>query len=116
MASSLTLKLACVVVLYMTLSAALAQAITCDQVSTYLGQCINYVRGYGTLPPACCTGIRSLNAAAMTSTDRQTVCNCLKSATDSISGVDATLAAKLPAECGVNLPVSISASTNCSEI
>ncbi|GLT74778.1 hypothetical protein SLA2020_465540 [Shorea laevis] len=116
MASSLTLKLACAVLLCMTLSASVAQAITCGQVSSSLAQCLNYIKGSGTLPPGCCSGVKSLNAAAKTTADRKTACNCLKTLASSVSGINYSIAAGLPGKCGVSIPYSISPNTDCSKV
>ncbi|PIN00305.1 hypothetical protein CDL12_27190 [Handroanthus impetiginosus] len=50
--------------------------------------------------------------AKMTS-DRQSVCNCLKSMAKSYPGVNLDKIARLPSQCGVNIPYKISPSTNC---
>ncbi|KAK8556550.1 hypothetical protein V6N13_064572 [Hibiscus sabdariffa] len=58
------------------LGAPLAQgAITCGQVSSALVPCLPYLKSGGTVPPACCNGIKSLNSAAQTTPDRQAACN-----------------------------------------
>ncbi|KAL4386602.1 hypothetical protein GQ457_09G012740 [Hibiscus cannabinus] len=117
MASSMSLKLACVVVLCMVVGAPLAQgAITCGQVSSALVPCIPYLKSGGTVPPACCSGIKSLNSAAKTTPDRQAACNCLKSAAASMSGINYGLASGLPGKCGVSIPYQISPSTDCKSV
>ncbi|KAK2406204.1 non-specific lipid-transfer protein [Trifolium repens] len=76
--------------------------------------CTGYLKGgAGDPSPACCSGLKKLNAAGATTPDRQAACNCLKSA---ISGLSTNIAAGLPAKCGVNIPCKISTSTNCSVI
>ncbi|XWS09500.1 hypothetical protein CRYUN_Cryun40dG0089900 [Craigia yunnanensis] len=119
MASSMTFKLACVVVLCLVVGAPLAQgAITCGQVTSALSPCIGYLRsnGGGSVPPNCCSGIKSLNSAAQTTPDRQTACNCIKSASGAISGINYSLASGLPGKCGVSIPYKISPSTDCSKV
>ncbi|PKA57628.1 Non-specific lipid-transfer protein 1 [Apostasia shenzhenica] len=91
-----------------------AASITCGQVASTLAPCIPYLRGSGPANSACCNGVRSLNAAAQTTADRQTACNCLKTLSASISGLNLGLAAGLPGKCGVNVPYRISPSTDCS--
>ncbi|KAJ4704248.1 Non-specific lipid-transfer protein [Melia azedarach] len=109
----------CVVLLMMcmVLGAPIAQAaITCGQVTSTLAPCIPYLRSAGgPVPPPCCSGVKSLNAAAVTTPDRQAACKCLKTAASSISGVNYGLAAGLPGKCGVNIPYKISPSTDCSK-
>ncbi|KAK5793395.1 hypothetical protein PVK06_034539 [Gossypium arboreum] len=117
MASSMSLKLACVVVLCMVVGAPLAQgAVTCGQVTNSLAPCINYLRGSGAgaVPPVCCSGIKSLNSAAQTTPDRQAACRCIKSAAAGITGINFGLASGLPGKCGVNIPYKISPSTDCN--
>ncbi|KAL5974780.1 lipid-transfer protein [Asimina triloba] len=90
--------------------------ITCGQVSSSLAQCIPYLRGtVPTQPAACCNGIKSLNNAAKTTPDRQTACNCLKSAAANIQGFNPKLAEGLPGKCGVSVPYKIAPSTDCSQ-
>ncbi|KAK8519403.1 hypothetical protein V6N13_133326 [Hibiscus sabdariffa] len=115
MASSMSLKLAFVVVLCLVAGTPLAQgAITCGQVASSLAPCISYLRSNGgTVPPPCCNGIKALNSAAQTTPDRQTACNCIKSASGSIPGINFGLASGLPSKCGVNIPYKISPSTDC---
>ena len=115
MASSSVMKLLSLVVMAMVVAAPVANAaITCGQVSSSVAPCINYLRTGGTVPPACCNGIRSLNSAAKTTADRQAACKCLQSAAGSIKGINLNLAAGLPGKCGVNVPYKISPSTNCN--
>ncbi|RWR92222.1 Tryp_alpha_amyl domain-containing protein [Cinnamomum micranthum f. kanehirae] len=90
--------------------------ITCGQVVNSLTPCISYLRSGGALPPACCTGVKNLNNAAKSTPDRQTACGCLKQASASISGIQPALAQGLPGKCGVNIPYSISPSTDCSKV
>ncbi|KAA1167763.1 hypothetical protein FWJ25_19530, partial [Marinobacter salinexigens] len=78
--------------------------------------CISYVRTGGSVPPSCCSGVKSLAGSAKTTTDRRAVCNCLKSTAASISGLKPALAAGLPGKCGVRIPYTISPSTDCSKV
>ncbi|KAA8517650.1 hypothetical protein F0562_015124 [Nyssa sinensis] len=117
MASSGLLKVACVVFMCMLVTAPHAQAaITCGTVATSLAPCLGYLKNGGAVPVNCCNGVRGLNNAAKTAADRQTACNCLKSAAGSISGVNLANAANLPGKCGVNIPYKISPSTDCSKV
>ena len=117
MASSSVVKLVvCLAVLAAVVGAPLAEAITCGQVSSSLAPCINYLKAGGVVPAACCNGVRSLNSAAKTTADRQAACNCLKTASGSIKGINLNLAAGLPGKCGVSVPYKISPSTNCKSV
>ena len=111
-------KLACVVVVCLVVGATLAQgAITCGQVTSSLAPCMMYLRSNGgAVPPGCCNGIKSLNAAAQTTPDRQAACNCIKNAAGTISGINYNLASGLPGKCGVSIPYKISPSTDCKSV
>ncbi|MED6106913.1 hypothetical protein PIB30_008917 [Stylosanthes scabra] len=113
------LKFAFVVVACMAMVAApmVNAAITCGQVTSAISPCIPFVRSGGIPTAACCGGVRSLNAAAKTTPDRQAACNCLKSAATALGGsFNANNAAILPGKCGVSIPYKISTSTNCATI
>ncbi|MBA0857253.1 hypothetical protein Goshw_009520, partial [Gossypium schwendimanii] len=90
-------------------------AISCGQVNSFLAPCIPYVRsnGAGRVPITCCSGIRSLNAAAQSTPERQSACNCVKAGAASISGINYDLTNKLPGMCGVHSAFKISPSTDC---
>ncbi|XP_055811735.1 non-specific lipid-transfer protein 1-like [Solanum dulcamara] len=107
----------CIAAIVMAMFAAHAEAyVTCGTVAEDLSSCLGYVRTGGAIPETCCNGIRSLFIAAISTLDRQTVCNCLKSAAGAISGVNLNLAAALPGKCGVNVPYKIRPSINCSKV
>ena len=111
------MKVSCAVVLlvvYMGLLTPEVEAVTCGQVVGAVAPCLGYLRNGGTPPQPCCTGVRGLRNAARTTSDRKTICNCLKSASSSYRGVSGNYAASLPGKCGVNLPYKISPSTDCN--
>ena len=111
------LKLVSALVMCMLVTGPLsAQAITCGQVSGSVAPCIGYLRAGGPPPEPCCNGVRSLNAAARTTPDRQTACNCLKQAASAVPGLNPNYAASLPRACGVSIPYKISISTDCSKV
>ncbi|KAK7855828.1 non-specific lipid-transfer protein [Quercus suber] len=112
-----SLNFACVLFLCMIAIVPIAQAtITCTQVSNGVLPCVTYLRSTGASPPPanCCQGVRNLNGMAKTTPDRQAACNCLKTAASEISGLNPTLVANLPKNCGVTIPYKISTSTDCS--
>lgn len=85
--ASLKVAFLAAVLCMVVVSAPMAHAaITCGQVTNSLINCIGYLQNGGTPPSGCCNGVKSLNAAAKTTADRQTACNCLKSAASQISG------------------------------
>nr|AGN56423.1 non-specific lipid transfer protein 3 [Linum usitatissimum] len=89
-------------------------AITCGRVASGIAPCLGYIRGMAPLTPACCGGIKSLNAAASSTVDRQAACRCLKSAASGVRGINYGLAGGLPGKCGVNVGFPISQSVNCA--
>ncbi|KAF9595735.1 hypothetical protein IFM89_003477 [Coptis chinensis] len=117
MACPMILKLTFVVLACMVVSAPYAEAaISCGFVVSKVSPCIPYLRGGGPIPPACCNGVRTLNAAAQGTPDRQTACNCLKQAAAGISGINPGFAGGLPGRCGVSIPYKISPYTDCSSM
>nr|AAQ96338.1 lipid transfer protein [Vitis aestivalis] len=118
MGSSGAVKLACVMVICMVMAApaAVEAAITCGQVASALSPCISYLQKGGAVPPACCSGIKSLNSSAKTTADRQAACKCLKNFSSTVSGINLSLASGLPGKCGVSVPYKISPSTDCTKV
>ncbi|GMH10024.1 hypothetical protein Nepgr_011865 [Nepenthes gracilis] len=92
-------------------------AISCSAVVGDLRPCLGYLTGSsGTVPPGCCTGIKTLNSAAKTTPDRQAACSCLKNLASSLGSGTVTKAAGLPGKCGVSVGYPISPSTDCSKV
>ncbi|XP_019187988.1 PREDICTED: non-specific lipid-transfer protein-like [Ipomoea nil] len=117
MANLSLVKVVCVAVLCMVVVAPHAEAaITCGTVASSLVSCFKYIKGTEPLTAACCKGVKDLAAAAKTTADRQTACNCLKSLAGKLSGFNPGLAAGVPGKCGVNVGYPISTSTDCSKI
>jgi hypothetical protein len=92
-----------------------AEAITCEQVTSAIAPCIPFARHGGILPPACCQKIKLLYAAAKTTSDRQIVCNCLKTAAHGASDVKPVFISGLLGKCGVHIGYPISTSFDCSK-
>nr|AAL23748.1 nonspecific lipid transfer protein [Bromus inermis] len=89
----------------------------CGQVVSYLAPCITYATGRAPGPNGgCCSGVRSLNAAASTTADRQATCSCLKQQTSGMGGIKPDLVAGIPSKCGVNIPYAIKPSTDCTKV
>ncbi|KAF7825424.1 non-specific lipid-transfer protein 1-like [Senna tora] len=118
MGSLIMMKLACVMVVCMAVvGAPMARAaVQCGQVTSSLAPCMTYLQNGGAPDSACCGGVKSLSAAAQTTPDRQSVCNCLKGAAAQIPNLDPKNAESLPGLCNVNIPYKISTSTNCATI
>ncbi|XP_015950831.1 non-specific lipid-transfer protein 1 [Arachis duranensis] len=92
-------------------------AIQCSFVTKSIAPCFGYLKSGGTVSGPCCSGIQNINGTAKTTSDRQAVCNCLKSVAGSLgSQINLNNAASLPGKCGVSIPYKISTSTNCSSI
>nr|QUV72332.1 nsLTP [Anacardium occidentale] len=113
-----SLKFVFVLAFALLVVAPVALAISCSQVSTALGPCIDYLKtdGKGAPPANCCSGVDNVNNAARSTKDRQDACRCLQTAAKGISGLNDKTAASLPSKCGVNIPYKISTSTNCNSI
>lgn len=111
-----SLKVACMVVLCMGVVGApmMAQAISCGDVTKDLAPCLSYLMNGGTASDACCEGVRSILGAAGTTSEKQTVCNCLKDAANNF-GINDNYAQALPGLCNVSVPYKISRSTNCAK-
>ncbi|CAN6468949.1 unnamed protein product [Victoria cruziana] len=98
-------------------SAPWIEAISCRDVAANLAPCTGYFVSGRLLLPACCAGVRGLQAAAAASTpDRRTICSCLKRYVLGISGFNPAIARSLPQKCGVHVARPISASTDCSKV
>ncbi|KAL0450911.1 UNVERIFIED_CONTAM: Non-specific lipid-transfer protein [Sesamum latifolium] len=115
MAGSGSLKLACLIILCLAVTAPHAEAaISCSFVLTKLSPCLSYIKNGGALPPACCSGAKSLNDAASTTPDLQAVCSCVKSLLPTLKANPAYVNS-IPPKCGVNLPYKYSPTVDCSK-
>ncbi|XP_010931360.1 non-specific lipid-transfer protein 1 isoform X2 [Elaeis guineensis] len=92
-----------------------ADAITCSDVYGDLLPCVAYVQAGGSVAPQCCSGLRSLLAAARTADDRRTACRCLKTISARFPGY-VSRANTIPGKCGVSIPYKFSPSIDCSKI
>ncbi|XP_014497470.1 non-specific lipid-transfer protein 1-like [Vigna radiata var. radiata] len=112
-----SLKVACMVVMCMAVVGApiMVQGISCNEVTTDMSPCLSYLKNGGEVPEACCGGVRSVLGAAGTTSEKQTVCNCLKQDANNF-GINDDYAQALPTRCGVSVPYKISRSTNCENI
>ncbi|KAM7532084.1 hypothetical protein LguiB_035494 [Lonicera macranthoides] len=117
MASSGMVKVACVVLMCMVVSAPSAQAaITCGTVVNKLSPCLSYLRSGGPVPAQCCSGVKSLYNSVTTTPDRQQACNCMKTTAASVPGINVDNASTLASKCGVNIPYKVSPNTDCSKV
>ncbi|KAF7824456.1 non-specific lipid-transfer protein 8 [Senna tora] len=91
-------------------------AISCSDVIKDLRPCVSYLSSAGGGKPsaACCAGAKALASAASTPGDKKTACNCIKSASKSVT-INAQSAQALPASCGISLSISVSPNADCSK-
>ncbi|XP_004492552.1 non-specific lipid-transfer protein 1-like [Cicer arietinum] len=120
MGSSMLVKVTCMVMICLVLGSCVPKAngaLPCGQVQLYVASCIGYLRSPGpSVPAPCCNGIRTVNSQSKTTSDRQSVCKCLKTTSLSLPGLNLPALAALPAKCGVNLPYTVTPSINCNTI
>eukprot|EP01018_Ginkgo_biloba_P035303 Gb_19513 [translate_table: standard] len=91
-------------------------AFECSTVTADLVSCLPFLKGNDAKPtPVCCNGVKSLNAAAKTTPDRQAACQCIKSTAQSYH-INSGKANQLPTLCKVNVGVPISSSVDCTKI
>lgn len=89
------------------------EAITCPDVDRFLAPCLPYLTGGGIPSPECCNGLKSLQAKAQTTSDRQTACRCAKEAAITFRVREDT-AKDLRNKCGVTISVPVSPTVDCS--
>ncbi|XP_022728711.1 non-specific lipid-transfer protein 1-like [Durio zibethinus] len=90
-------------------------AITCEQVTYFLIPCISYGVFGGTVDPNCCTGIKTLDAAAKTMEDRRKKCNCVKEGAARIPGLNYDRVNEIPGKCGITCPYKVTPDVDCSK-
>ncbi|KAG1365630.1 Non-specific lipid-transfer protein 1 [Cocos nucifera] len=82
-------------------------------VASSVAECISYARRGGSIPPSCCSGVRSLAAAAKTTAHRATASRASPPGFPASSPV--FLPASLASVRGVEIPDTFSPSTDCSK-
>ncbi|GLJ47362.1 hypothetical protein SUGI_0999660 [Cryptomeria japonica] len=98
------------------ISSGVNAAISCSTVTSDLSPCLSYVTGGSSQPSGgCCSGVRTLNAAASTTPDRRAACSCIKTIANSAPGFRWDRAGSLPGQCGVNVGFPITPSVNCAK-
>ncbi|RHN46667.1 putative plant lipid transfer protein/Par allergen [Medicago truncatula] len=118
MATSMFVKVTCLTVICLVLGISMTNAaLSCPQVQLTVVPCLGYLRNPGpSVPAPCCNGLRGLNNQAKTTPERQSVCRCLKTTAQSLSGLNVPALATLPKKCGVNLPYKISTAIDCNTV
>ncbi|GLJ38006.1 hypothetical protein SUGI_0773500 [Cryptomeria japonica] len=89
--------------------------LTCPAIASALTPCLGYIVNGGQVPPKCCDGVRKVSDMAKTSTDKQTACQCIKTAATSIKPLPSSLT-NLPKACAVNIGIPVSLTTDCSKV
>ncbi|XP_060176361.1 non-specific lipid-transfer protein 2-like isoform X2 [Lycium barbarum] len=108
-------KIVCFMVLCMVVVAPHAEAVTCDEIHVGAVGCLPYVQNRGPLE-GCCGTIESLMKLLKTPQDRKIAGSCVKTALNTIEGIDFGKAAGLPGICGINVPFKGSPSVDCSKV
>ncbi|KAL0315117.1 UNVERIFIED_CONTAM: Non-specific lipid-transfer protein 11 [Sesamum calycinum] len=89
--------------------------LSCTQALEFLMPCQSYLLGLGGINPSCCVGAQSLAAAAVSPTDRKSVCQCLKQVA-TLARVDEDYAKQLPQLCNIDVPIPLQLNINCDAI
>ncbi|KAL3629362.1 hypothetical protein CASFOL_026584 [Castilleja foliolosa] len=97
------------------LAARPGEAVSCGDVQGSLSPCLPYLTGGDEPTGSCCSGVQSLVGSLQSQQDRQTACNCMKSAASSYN-VRRDNAANLPGKCGVSIGMSVSPDVDCSQV
>ncbi|KAK4439374.1 Non-specific lipid-transfer protein 2A [Sesamum alatum] len=92
-----------------------AEAISCTQALEFLMPCQSYLLGLAGIGSSCCLGAQSLARAAVSPTDRKSVCQCLKQVAMTAK-VDEDKAKQLPQLCNIDVPVPVQFNVNCDAI
>ncbi|XP_076895958.1 non-specific lipid-transfer protein P5-like [Bidens hawaiensis] len=108
-------KVFSIIMVCMVVAAPYAEALTCGDVASKLTPCLNYLKHGGKVPDACCKGVKGLEVAAKTTSEKKTACGCMKNAYKTISGIKDEFALVLPKKCSVNIPYKISPKTDCNK-
>ncbi|KAK1278122.1 hypothetical protein QJS04_geneDACA014826 [Acorus gramineus] len=109
---------ACVLLLVAVACAVIAPGraqVSCSNVDSAMGPCVQYVTGQANAPSAeCCNGVRSINQAATSTQARRDTCECLRQMAARYSNLRDEAAQALPEQCGVSVGIPISRNTDCS--
>ncbi|KAL7203888.1 hypothetical protein ACSBR2_017027 [Camellia fascicularis] len=90
------------------------QAISCGQVDGYLAPCAPYlIGGSGSPAPTCCDEVKNIKGMASTTADKRAACNCIKQAANRYWNLKDDAAQSLAANCGVQMDIPVSRTTNC---
>ncbi|CAL1368399.1 unnamed protein product [Linum trigynum] len=109
-----TLLLACSMIMIVVPCA--KAEISCLQITMQLTPCIPYGVLGGSVPPACCQGVKDSMALVNTTEDLRAKCQCVKDGAAGIPGINYTRVNELPSICHVTVPYVVSPETDCSKL
>ncbi|KAL2899884.1 Non-specific lipid-transfer protein [Bienertia sinuspersici] len=118
-------KLACLVVVCMVVETlvtphvAEAAITACNTVSKSLGPCMAYLKstsGPNNPPGNCCTGVRTLKAAAQTTADRRKACECMKTIAAGAKNLNKNRVDSLPGQCNVRIGYAFNRNIDCNRV
>ncbi|MCD7468529.1 hypothetical protein HAX54_006864 [Datura stramonium] len=89
--------------------------LSCGTVLNNLQSCMGYVLIGGTVPPECCSGLKSLISTAKTIDDRKSFCSCIKGVASGSTSEQVARAAGLPRRCNAHVPFKINLDVDCSK-
>lgn len=105
---------AVLVVVALAVATTETEAVTCGDVFRAITPCVQYLQnGSGPPPAPCCQGASALASSVTSKADKQTVCNCLKSAAKNMK-VNLQLAKTLPGYCKISFPYPMDPNVDCS--
>ncbi|GLT95866.1 hypothetical protein SLE2022_135250 [Rubroshorea leprosula] len=116
MARCTTAVLVAVVVAMLLATPHINATISCEQVVIWLTPCISYGIFGGKVAPECCSGMKALNAAANTTADHRSQCQCVKEGAARIPGLNYTKVNELPDICGTHCPYRLTTDLDCSKV
>ncbi|KAG6677936.1 non-specific lipid-transfer protein 1-like [Carya illinoinensis] len=90
--------------------------LTCEEVTELLTPCISYAILGGTVPEACCEGIKAVDAVSNTVAEDRATCSCIMDGLSHILLINNDLVATLPEACGTTCPYKITPTTDCSMV
>ncbi|XP_055807822.1 non-specific lipid-transfer protein 2-like [Solanum dulcamara] len=109
-------KVSCLVILCMLITfAPHAEAVTCGQIQVGVVNCLPYLQNRGPLGN-CCGVLKELLKLCKTPHERRKSCRCVKTAANTIKGVDFGKANGLSGVCGIKIPFEIGPTVDCSKV
>nr|XP_012567533.1 non-specific lipid-transfer protein 1-like [Cicer arietinum] len=90
--------------------------LTCGNVITYLGPCLNYIAGNEkTLPGSCCEAAKGVLSAVTSKLDKMVACECVKRIAYHLYAKPEN-AKDIPNKCAIQFPYDISPYYDCSTV